>query len=55
LIQRIGRTLRIRPNHKANIFILVCKNTQDEVWLENAIRSLDKSKITYKMINEYMT
>lgn len=54
LIQRLGRTLRIRPNHKARITILVCKGTQDEVWLENAIKNLDSNKIVYKMINEYL-
>lgn len=54
LVQRLGRTLRIRPNHKAKIVILVCKDTQDEVWLNNAIKKLDSSKITYKMINEYV-
>ena len=52
-VQRIGRTLRIRPNHKSNIFVLVCKGTQDEVWMQNALRNLDQSKIEYKTINEY--
>lgn len=52
-IQRIGRTLRIRPNHKSNIFVLVCKGTQDEVWMQNALKNLDQNKIEYKTINEY--
>lgn len=52
-IQRIGRTLRIRPNHISNIFVLVCKGTQDEIWMQKALRNLDQNKIEYKTINEY--
>ena len=53
-IQRIGRTLRVRPGHKSNIYVIVCKGTQDEVWMENALRNLDQSKIEYKLINDYI-
>ena len=45
LIQRIGRVVRIRDNHKANIYILVSKETQQEEWLNNALSSLDSSNI----------
>ena len=47
LIQRIGRGIRYRPGHLATIWIVISKGTQDEVWLESAIKNLDKSKITY--------
>lgn len=47
LIQRIGRTIRYRFGHEAIIWILVCKNTQDEVWLNSAIENFDKSKVNF--------
>ena len=53
-IQRIGRTLRIRPGHKSNIYVIVCKDTQDEVWMQNALRNLDQSKIEYKPLKVFI-
>lgn len=47
IIQRIGRTIRFRPGHKALIAILVVKNTCDEVWCENALAGFDDSRISY--------
>ena len=47
LIQRIGRTVRKRENHKAKITILCCKDTQDEVWLAKALKGINSDKIKY--------
>jgi ERCC4-related helicase len=45
-MQRIGRIIRKRPNHIADIHILVFKNTIDEMWV-NDILSEYKDLITY--------
>ena len=51
----IGRnSLRVRPGHKSTIYIIVCKGTQDEVWMNNALRNLQQDKIEYKTIKEYI-
>jgi superfamily II DNA or RNA helicase len=47
LVQRIGRCLRLRDNHKAIIYILVVQGTADERWLEKAITGFDTNKIHY--------
>lgn len=47
LIQRIGRIVRYREGHRAQIYILCATGTQDEVWVEKATEELDKSCITY--------
>lgn len=53
-IQRIGRTLRVRPDHKSIVYVIVCKDTQDEVWMQNALRNLDQDKIEYKFYKEFL-
>ncbi len=45
--QRIGRLLRLSPDQKATCHILCYKNTIDEKWISNALKSFDKSKIKY--------
>ena len=47
LIQRMGRIIRKRPDHEAKIYILCCKNTQDEIWLNSALKDLNKDNIKY--------
>lgn len=47
LIQRIGRACRFRENHLANIYILCATGTQDEKWVETALKSFDKNNIEY--------
>lgn len=49
MVQRIGRLIRHRPNHKSIIFIIVAASTKDEEWLAEAIKDMDKSII--KVIN----
>ena len=58
LIQRIGRVCRWREGHTANIFLFVCKDTQDEKWAENALKSFNQSNIKKynnikQLINEF--
>lgn len=47
LIQRIGRACRWRPGHEANIYLFICKDTQDEVWAENALKNFNKDSIKH--------
>lgn len=43
--QKIARTLLKQGNYKATIWILCLEGTQDEVWLESALKTFDKDKI----------
>ena len=45
--QRIGRLLRLNPDETATIHILCYAGTVDEKWVTEALKDLDKDKITY--------
>lgn len=45
--QRLGRLLRLSPDQKAIIHILMYQNTIDEEWVGEALRDLDPEKITH--------
>ncbi len=45
--QKICRTLLGQKNYKANVWIICLAGTQDEVWLEEALKSFDKEKIEF--------
>jgi superfamily II DNA or RNA helicase len=45
--QRIGRLLRLNPTEKATCHILCYKDTQDELWVQTALRDFDPKKIKY--------
>lgn len=45
--QRIGRLLRLNPTEKATCHILCYKNTQDELWVQTALKDFDPKKIKY--------
>ena len=45
--QRIGRLLRLSPDQKATCHILCYKNTIDEKWVEEALKTFDINKIEY--------
>ena len=47
IVQRIGRIVRYRPGHVAQIWIVVCKGTQDEEWAKTALENFDQSKIKH--------
>lgn len=50
--QRIGRLLRLSPDEMATVHILCYRNTQDEKWIQEALRDLDQDKIQYYYIKE---
>lgn len=45
LTQRIGRAVRFRPGHTANILIFAVEGTVDMAWVGHATAGLDQSKI----------
>ena len=46
LIQRIGRVCRWREGHEANVYLLVCEDTQDKIWAEKALAGFNPENIT---------
>jgi len=52
LVQRLGRLLRFRPGHEGHLYIIVAKGTQDEIWVNNALKSFDSSKIEHFKFND---
>jgi superfamily II DNA or RNA helicase len=45
--QKIGRFLRLNPNDKAIIHILCYENSIDLIWVKNALKTFNQSKIKY--------
>ena len=45
--QRIGRFLRLNPNDVAVVHILCYRNTVDELWVKEALKGFDQTKIKY--------
>jgi superfamily II DNA or RNA helicase len=45
--QRIGRLLRLNPTETSTVHILCYAGTVDEKWVVEALKDLDKEKITY--------
>jgi superfamily II DNA or RNA helicase len=45
--QRIGRLLRLNPTETATCHILCYIGTQDEVWVKQALKDFDQTKIKY--------
>lgn len=50
LVQRIGRIIRYRPGHEAHIWIVCCKDTQDEIWLASALENINKDIINFEYL-----
>ncbi len=46
-IQQAMRTMNMEGGKKATIFIVYIKNTQDEIWVNSAIKGFEKSKIKF--------
>jgi superfamily II DNA or RNA helicase len=44
MIQRVGRLLRFQENKVGKIIILYVKDSQEEKWLKNAVKTLDNIK-----------
>jgi superfamily II DNA or RNA helicase len=47
LVQRVGRIVRYRKGHIAQIYIVCAIETQDEKWVAKALEGFDKSSIKY--------
>lgn len=47
LVQRVGRIVRYRKGHIAQIYIVCAIDTQDEKWVAKALENFDKSSIKY--------
>lgn len=47
LIQRIGRIVRFREGHIADIYIIMCQDTQDEKWTFKALEKFDSNNIEF--------
>ena len=45
--QRIGRLFRLNPSESAVCHILCYKGTQDETWVQKALKDFDSNKIKY--------
>ncbi len=45
--QRLGRLFRLNPDETATAHILMTVGTVDEHWVEESLKDLDQSKITY--------
>ena len=45
--KRIGRLLRLNPSESAVCHILCYKGTQDETWVQKALKDFDSNKIKY--------
>lgn len=46
-VQRFGRLLRLNPDQSSTIHILCYKDTVDEKWMYDNLKSFDQNKITY--------
>lgn len=47
ITQQIGRLIRLSKDHSAHIYILCCRGTVDENWLNSALSEFDQTKIEY--------
>ncbi len=52
LIQRLARSIRYIEGKQAKIFILCVPNTQEEIWLKNALKSIASVRY-FESINAY--
>lgn len=44
-VQRIGRTVRFRPGHTGQVYILALQGTQDQVWVEDSLAGLPDFRV----------
>lgn len=54
MIQKIGRNIRFREGHEAVIYVIVTEGTQDEVWFNKAVQSLDESNFEYRRLEDFL-
>lgn len=53
-IQRLGRLLRIRPNYKPRMYIIVADATQEMRWVDKVISHVPISKVRYESHRTYL-
>ena len=53
-LQRIGRALRFGENYTAKIVLLCLRGSQDEVWVNSCIESLNSEKINMYNFKDYI-
>jgi superfamily II DNA or RNA helicase len=53
-IQQAMRAMNMEGGKKATIFIVYIKNTQDEIWVNSAIKGFEKSKIKFLDYETYV-
>lgn len=51
--QKIARALVLQENYTAKIYIIVVKDTVDEIWLEKVLLNFNRSKVTFKNYRNY--
>ena len=44
MIQRVGRIIRFQEGKRGKIICLYVKDSQEEVWLKNSVKSLNNVK-----------
>lgn len=52
IVQRLGRLIRLFEGHQAHLYILCCRNTVDENWVNSALSEFDQNNIEYVHISE---
>lgn len=53
--QKIGRMLRLNPDETATVHILCYSNSVDKIWVQNALKAFDKTKITWIKAKVYVS
>ena len=53
-IQQAMRAMNMEGGKKATIFIVYIKDTQDEIWMNSAIKGFEKSKIKFLSYEDYV-
>lgn len=54
LVQRLGRLVRWREGHHAQVWILVSRDTQDQSWTKKALENFDSKRISYHEYTEFL-
>jgi len=55
ITQRIGRTIRFRPNHRGTIIVLCVGGTVDESWAKTAMRNFNGANIRVTTLEKIRT
>jgi superfamily II DNA or RNA helicase len=53
-IQQLGRVVRMQPDKKAVIVNLYSPNTQDEVWMRKRLEGIDKNRVIFCNLEDFL-